>query len=273
MTQIRPIVSWSFEPCKKSRAWRSKELMLACAKLSLLSIAKFYGRPIVYTDIAGQQILCKLTDVCDFDTSLEGCFNNVPLEFWAYPKLLAYSFQNAPYIHFDLDFIVHQKFSDMLLQCDVAFQNFEPINETRHTYITDADTCDLKLPEIFHKYKLDLISPPNVGFLLINDMAFNKKYCDAAIGMVHQNSDADFSKMGDRYRINCIVEQQLLGLMLRKGGVGYMPFMPPTTSPLNHHFDHYLGTLKNAWATQKNLEPHVDASVKAATAQLNQLLS
>ena len=269
---IKPIVSWSFEPCKKSSAWQSKQMMLACAKLSLLSIAKHYGRPTVFTDFAGKSILAELTDCCDFDTALEGCFSDVPLEFWAYPKLFTYSLQDKPYIHFDLDFIVHQKFDQQLLSCDVAFQNFEPISETRHTYITDVDNCDLWLPEIFNRYKLDLISPPNVGFLLFNDMAFNKKYCDEAINMVKQNANFDFSKSKDRYRVNCIVEQQLLGLMLRKSGVSYMPFMPPTTSSLNHHFDHYLGGIKNFWATQKNLQPYIDDSVKAAAAKLNSLL-
>jgi len=270
---VQPIVSWSFEPFKKSRSWRKPELMLACAKQSLLSISRHYSTPIVYTDDIGKYILSILETDCQFDTVLEGCFKNIPTEFWIYPKLLTYSLQNRPYIHFDLDFIVHKQFHERLLSCDIAFQNFEPIKETADAYITDMSNCDLILPDIFNKYHLDKINPPNVGFLLISNMDFNKKYSQAALSIINDNLNYDFSKTNNRYRVNCIIEQQLLGLMLRTCGLTYMPFMDTIGNPRNQYFDHYLGELKNAWATCKELEQHVDTSVKQASAELAKLLS
>jgi hypothetical protein len=268
---MKPIITWSFKPWLAGRgsAWRSTSYFLACAQLAVQQIAKFYGTPTMYTGELGKEIFSRLGFQCEYQPIAEN--DRIPPELWMYEKLVTYSRQSEPYIHFDLDFVVHQRFNEDFLKAGVGFQNLETNMLERPYYLSKVDDR-LWLPEVFHKYDISRGHAFNVGVLLFNDLSFNEEYANAAIQACERNAevartyDAETGKM-----ITCIIEQQFLGLLAMDRRVQSAAVLNEPPNLCNSYFDHYIGSMKTMWRTEKLIQQFVTPEIIAAAEHLNEL--
>jgi hypothetical protein len=250
---MKCVATWSFTPFLESRGsgpWDFTHDMLACSVASIEAIYNIYGKPIIYTDTMGKEILSDLTDKATYINVYDGIYNNLSTNLWAYPKLLTYADQIDTYFHFDLDFIVKKDFGSKF-NCDVLFQVLEPIgrmfDEKRniHNIYNVSKVGHLyKLPEIFNKPNRDRISVANLGCLYMNNMKLNRIYTDTALKIVSDNIDV-FNTQPPLHI--CVVEQQTLSLVMDD-----MPELTFNTImsnewgeyPFNDYFVHFIGPWK-----------------------------
>lgn len=241
------IATWTFSPWLKDRGsiWQDTTDMLACSVASIESFNKIYGRPTLYTDTLGRNVFSQLTKNCDFIVDYDGIDNLVPNSLWAYSKILTYSKQLEPYLHFDLDFIIHKDFE--LSNFDIAFQSFEHISgQLEKIYNLGQVYKHYKLPSVFPRDKKELnsILCPNLGFLYMNDMKLNREYTDTAIKLVESNREV--FKTDKKLHI-CSVEQQTLGAVLqqyKKLKTKVLLANHNTDYPFNDNFIHFIGPWK-----------------------------
>lgn len=246
---MKPIATWSFSPWlhgKGSSVWHTTVDMLSCAVASIESFNKIYGRPTLYTDTLGRNVFSQLTSNCDFVVEYDGIDNLVPPTLWAYSKVLTYSVQRDPYIHFDLDFIVHKQLP--FIDCDIGFQSMEHIVKGNLTNIYNLGRVfeHYKLPSIFPRTRkeLDNVHCPNLGVLYMNNMKLNREYTETAMKLVELNKDV--LKTEHKLHI-CSVEQQTLGVVLqqhRKTVVKTLLNNHMTDYPFNDNFVHFIGGWK-----------------------------
>jgi hypothetical protein len=225
----------------------------------------------MYTDDFGRSVFERLRCECDYEIT-EQWPSDISKELWMFQKLKTYEAQTEPYIHFDLDFIVHQRFPESYLQNPGGFQNIETVSpEEVHVYLFEPHEA-LVLPEVFFKYDLMKVPAYNVGFLFFNDVQFSREYARAAIEMCVQNTPRIdlFPKEPDKY-LTCIIEQQLLGLMAHDRTAGLQPFLGRRESRLNAYFDHYIGHYKNTWRTKTFLKQYVTPEIQAIAGELDEL--
>jgi hypothetical protein len=245
--------------------------MLTSAILAIRRINQFYGRPTMYTDVFGRSVFERLECECDYEITAPWPAD-ISKELWMYQKLKTYEAQSEPYIHFDLDFIVHQRFPKTYLQEPGGFQNIEEIGlGLNHVYLFEPHEA-LVLPKVFSKYDLMKVPAYNVGFLFFNDLEFSREYARTAIEMCVQNTSRidSFPKEPEKY-LTCIIEQQLLGLMAHDRSAGLQPFIGPRESRLNSYFDHYIGNFKNTWRTKTFLKQFVTTEIQTIAAELDEL--
>lgn len=269
---LKPICTWSFDPWFKSPRWDSTEKMLACACASIISVNRYIGRPSIYCDSLTASVLDELAVPADFIVIYDDLYNKemVDSSWWMFPKLVTYSLQDQPYFHFDLDFVMLQPWPESIWECDVVFQNFEQWEHSGHIYLKSFAEAKLKLPDIFKRWKLTALRPPNVGFLMIKNMEFNKLYSSLAIETVKVNArSADQIEPGQL--ANCIVEQQLLGLLLREHLVSHRAFFNDQVTWMNRYFNHFIGENKNSQVAQRFLAPFISSKIKDQANRLNSL--
>lgn len=251
------VATWSFEPWLKSgrdskQDWHNTSELLCCAVASIESFNRFYSRPTVYTDSLGYEVLSQLTDSCDFKIVYDNLYDTIPPCLWAYSKILTYQAQTKPYVHFDLDFIIHNKL-DILTDTDVAFQVFEYMTDIKTGERTLDEVYNLgkhsqyyKLPNILKKSvsELDSIGYPNLGIFYISDMELNKQYTDLATNLVKDNLELFYTNK----RLNiCSVEQQTLGILLHEHpevNVKTLLKNHRTDYPFSDNFVHFVGNWK-----------------------------
>jgi hypothetical protein len=254
---MKCVATWSFEPWLNSsrdskQDWHSTSEMLSCFVASIESFNKFYSRPTIYTDSLGQQVLSQLTDKCDFVVAYDNLYDTIPSCLWAYSKILTYQKQNEPYVHFDLDFIIHSKL-DVLEDTDVAFQVFEEMIDPktndrtlRNVYNLGEHSKHYKLPNILCKsqQELDKIKCPNLGIFYIKDMELNREYTDLATRLVMDNIEL----FNTNKRLNiCSVEQQTLGILLHEHPEVTVKTLLNnhwTDYPFTDSFVHFVGNWK-----------------------------
>jgi hypothetical protein len=131
---------------------------------------------------------------------------------------------------------------------------------------------EIFLPEIFYRYDLTKVLYPNLGFLYFRDMNLNQEYCNLAIEMVKRNSTYKFELPKNLF-VNCIVEQQLLGLMIKERSKKYKTFINHRDKSVNENFHHYFNNLKNSPIARQNLSPYINRKVIDVAKYLQHLKS
>jgi hypothetical protein len=91
----------------------------------------------------------------------------VPLEFWAYGKLLAYCEQKQPFVHIDNDVFLFDPLANRILNADLCFQSHEPFKEKGYHYYNMLKKCWGRAPV---KPKAILENP-------VDDFAYNCGIC------------------------------------------------------------------------------------------------
>jgi len=70
---------------------------------------------------------------------------------------------------------------------------------------------------------------------------------------------------------NCIVEQQLLGLLLREHLVSHRAFFNDQVTWMNRYFNHFIGDSKNSQVARRFLAPFISSKIKDQANRLNSL--
>ena len=270
-SQLKPVATWSFEPWFEHPRWLRTELMLACCRASVTSVAQYLGRPTIYCDSLTQEILGALDLDCELLAVYDGVFHRdgVDPRWWMYPKLLTYAAQTQPYFHFDLDFVIKDSWPEWVWDSVVGFQNFEELETLSRFYITGPDEGGMILPQIFRRWRLTAIVPPNLGFVYQRDMEFNKLYSETALTAVRANGHR-FPELASGKEANCVLEQQLLALLLRENKIPCRAFLRDQRDHINRHFHHYIGSAKNLPMAAQHLEPLVDGRIRELARDLDQ---
>lgn len=281
---MTPVATWVFEPYLRKHAnlWTRTSHMLAAARLAIDNVARIYGRPRVYTDTLGRDILSELSTNADYIVCYDGLFAQVSPRVWMYPKLLTYQQQTQRYFHFDLDLICLAPFTGNVFNANIVVQNTESVIDelTAKSYNVDAVRDFYVLPEIYHRPDVEQVPVYNQGFFYIDDMGFNREYADTAIRIIQDNQDA----IRNREPVigPCVIEQQTLGLMLRDRPdlrVETLVEHKVKLARWNTEFVHYFGWAKNhdhpvakKWHDLW-LVPAIDKKILAIAAKINSLIT
>ena len=251
---MKYIATFCFAPWinkKGSSDWHTTEDMLACFTSSIEHIYQLYNKPVIYTDTLGKNILSELTDKCHFEVVYDKLYDEIPTHLWSYAKVLSYSMQREPYIHFDLDFILLKKLST---QHDILFQVYEHILGTNlhNVYNLGRLHQHYVVPKHFptDRKTYDETLCPNLGILYMNDMAINKEYTQTSINFVKDNIEV---LRGENKVHMCVVEQQILGIVLNRHKhikVKTLLNDHKTEYPFNDQFVHFIGPYRD-WETDR----------------------
>lgn len=246
--------------------------MLAAARASIESIMEYLGTPHIYCDSLGREILGALAPQAQYHVIYDDVFHQLGVHpgWWMFTKLLTYQRQTEPWFHFDLDFVMLRTWPSWVWDSDVGFQNFESWGDVGDFYLQAAEQTDLVLPDIFRRWRLNRVMLPNVGYLFCRNMEFGRLYADLAVDAVKQNGSYDPGQDQQR-ELNCVLEQQLLGLMLREQKVSCRAFYHDTVQWINPYFNHFVGPTKNSDVAEKFLRPRVDHVVRELALYLDSL--
>jgi hypothetical protein len=278
---MKPIATWSFEPWFRKSRWNRTDLMVASMRASILNIDEFFGKPTVYADTLTRDVIDYLGLNCDVVVGYDNIYekDGIDKEFWMYTKLLTYQQQKESFFHFDFDFILFRALPEDFFDGDLGFQHIEKQSDGI-TYLSNTD-YQIYLPDIFYRYDLEEVSYPNLGFLYFKDMNFNEEYCRIAIETVKKNSSENVIIPQKPLSINCIIEQQLLGLLIKEKKVNYKVFVegesftsrPNYQSLYNECFHHYVGKHKNGPIAEKYLNSYINKDVVTVSKYLQHLKS
>jgi len=104
--------------------------------------------------------------VTDYNNKLNE-MTDVSRFFWAYGKLLAYCEQQEPFIHFDNDVFLWQKFPKRILNAELCFQSHEPMDIAGYKYYNMLRPCFEAAP----------VKPKKIAENEVTDFAYNCGIC------------------------------------------------------------------------------------------------
>lgn len=237
-----------------STGWVKDEYVIASMLSSLDHIKQIGITPKVYCDKITKDILGELIDGVELYDVHTDLFvrDNVPKEFWAYPKMKTYQLQTEPYVHFDLDFIFKRKLNDKWFECDLLCQVWE------YPLLLDIEHDGMIFRDIYNKDHLEehwewseWWNKPNfskqralnVGILGMQNMELNREYCDLTFDWLDMNRDNLFEKP-KKIPFSCVFEQQALAILAKEKRCKVKTLQnsscddPPSTD----EFTHFVGS-------------------------------
>lgn len=249
------ISTWTFRPWLDGHRgpWPNTESMLAVMKASMNCALRAYETVTIYTDELSLGILEKLAPGVNFKIELNHAFNYVPTSYWAWPKLITYSLQNRPFLHFDLDFLFARQLPASLFDCNVLIQWWEKPGNFGFYNLAEVYN-QYRIPRQLETNQLDRIFSPNLGCFYINDLEFNRVYVDTVFELVDTNKDLLVSNP----IAMCSLEQQVLGILLYKNtDIKVQTLLPKQTLiPITNDFIHFVGEIKDRTSLPEIQELH-----------------
>lgn len=106
-----------------SEKWHDIDARIWSWFYSVDCITKIYGKPILYTDSFGHDLLIKTHKIQFRDVNV--CMDNLPQEFhffYWYAKYYAASLQNTPFLHIDYDVYLKEPVQENLSKADILFE-------------------------------------------------------------------------------------------------------------------------------------------------------
>ena len=88
--------------------FHSEDSFIKIFRESLENSKKFFEEVIIYTDIQGKDYL-KSLDIESIYIIIDYTIYDFNKEFWNFPKLISMNLQDEPFIHIDMDLILHEK--------------------------------------------------------------------------------------------------------------------------------------------------------------------
>lgn len=170
--------------------WFNSRFMLSSMVISVLNSYKNYGRVEMITDSHSKLWIEKLgLPFESIKTDLDE-LNKYDKNSWALGKIKAYSIQQEPFMHVDLDVILFEKFSTKFTSNELYVQNFEPFNiETYKTtymrYIKMLELQGTNLPIGFYDKQRAL----NLGIYGCNNLELNKLFCNSVFKFMDSNEN------------------------------------------------------------------------------------
>lgn len=200
--------------------WVRPEFHLMSWALSCLQLNELYGNVELYANSGAAKLLIDV---------LELPYNNVKIthdnldlandKLWALPKIYTYSLQEEPFLHFDGDVFVFERFTDALFNSELIAQNIEVATD----YYISTQKELVKYFAYFPKcVKADFdsrvpIKAVNAGILGGNNISFIKEYASEAFEYINRNIDYLSSINVDRF--NVFFEQHLFYSLAKERNV------------------------------------------------------
>lgn len=169
--------------------WFSSRFMLSSMVISVLHSYKHYGRVEMVTDSRSKLWIEKLgLPFESIKTDLDELHNKYDKQSWAMGKIKAYSIQDEPFMHVDLDVILFEKLSTKFTSNELYVQNFEPFNIEVYNsnyipYIEMLEVQSDNLPMGFYDKQRAL----NLGVYGCNNLEFNKLFYDSVFKFMDSN--------------------------------------------------------------------------------------
>ena len=249
------ISTWTFRPWLDGHRgpWPNTESMLAVMKASMNCAARAYESVTVYTDELSLPILTKLAPKINFEIKLNHAFDKIPTSYWAWSKIITYSLQTQPFLHFDLDFLFARPLKSSFFDCNVLIQWWEKPGNLGFYNLSEVYNL-YKIPQQLATDQLDQIYSPNLGCFYINDLDFNRIYVETVFELVDSNQDLLVSNPVTM----CSLEQQVLGILLYKNTDIRVQTLLPKQSliPITNDFIHFVGEIKDRTSLPEIQELH-----------------
>ena len=213
--------------------------------LSAYCAKHWFQKLTLYTDDQGVKDLDNLLPLFDeVNTDLQALHNKgVPRSLWAYPKILAYSLQEDPFLHIDNDVFLWERPPLEFLHQSLVCQSIEyklplykfcfekilksPIKSSFAPYFSFFKKF-LWLCGMYRKQTNNPILTPNFGIFGGTDVKFINYYCQKVFKILENKSNfAYFQKhdMGDSF--NAIYEQWLFAHLSFKNNKIVVPLLEP----------------------------------------------
>lgn len=212
---------------KKTSNWFNSRLMLSSMIISVLNSYKHYGRVEMVTDSKSKLWIETLglpfesikTDLDELD--------KYDRDSWALGKIKAYSIQEEPFLHVDLDVFLFEPLSQKLIENDLYVQNFEPfsIDSYRKTYlpyINLLENIGTDLPIGFADKKYAF----NLGIYGCNNLEFNKLFCSSVFSFLANNQEK-MKSIVPLHKLCVIWEQYFCAVIAHKSGLSVGTIIDP----------------------------------------------
>lgn len=257
---------------KKPGNWLNSRFMLSSIVISVLNSYKHYGRVEMVTDTRSKLWVEKLglpfesikTDLDELDRYHKNS--------WALGKIKAYSIQNEPFMHVDLDVILYEALSDKLVSNELYVQNLEPFttapyNKTYLPYIDLLKKHGENLPIGFYDTKHAF----NLGIYGCNNINFNNLFCDSVFKFIN-NNEKIFKTRVPLDKLCVIWEQYFCAVIADKMGLSIGTVIDPYyESPTESGYTHLLINKYNEKVAE-NFNEHVKIIYPKYYKSINELL-
>ena len=229
-----------------SSGWMSPEFNWMSWSLSCLQLTKLHGKVELYTNTYGKEVLIDILKLPYYKVhvvldDVKPCHPSL----WAYSKLYVYSLQEEPFLHIDGDVFLWERLPDNLLNVQIAVQNIEIDADNYYSGISEqVNNADFLLPDCITKQQLQekQIFAYNCGIVGGNDIAFIKKYTNAAFEFINSNAE-NITKLQTPEKLNVYFEQYLLYCLAKENNIQPTYYYQQAVGPMNyknHFFVNFL---------------------------------
>nr|WP_295864931.1 DUF6734 family protein [uncultured Chitinophaga sp.] len=201
------------DPLANTLGFPSPEFNWMSWALSAAQLHKLYGEVHLYTNDAGKEVLINRLRLPY--THVHTVFNEttVPAALWAMPKLLTYSLQKAPFVHFDGDVFLWEPMDKCLGEAALIAQNqehtasfYRPILQDLHqqgAWLPDCLTSAVTSEAPIVSYNAGIIGGSNIDFF--------HRYTNEAFRMIAENRSKP--AVLEHPEFNMIYEQVIFGML------------------------------------------------------------
>lgn len=204
---------------ENAHGWLNPQAQLMSWALSARTLCRNFEEVALYTDSEGARVLVDQLKLPY--TEVHVCYDNLrchPLH-WAYSKILAYSKQDAPFVHVDGDLYLPHGLSDTCLRGELIAQNEEEGSMYYKGMMSRIVERGLKAPAyLMEELGKDGIGSYNAGVLGGNDVEFIHSYCEEAARIIKDNGWDNPECPCPDMNNNLLFEQILFYVMARNCG-------------------------------------------------------
>jgi Family of unknown function (DUF6734) len=232
------------------RIWSKPLHHLLAWGLSVSAASRHYPDTVLITDLPGKRLLVDGLGLrfAHVSTELER-LKNVDPGWWALGKLVAYSLQDAPFVHLDTDVFLWKALPRYLVESPVFAQYPEGFHENGPYYrpqdIEWAFSQEgLKLPQewVWARENRSRFPAANCGILGGSDPEFLRYYAQTVVDLVMGPENAvAWSRLSDKRCYNIVIEQFFLSAC-----VEYHRFNPASRYR-SVHVNHLFSSWENAF--------------------------
>ncbi len=172
---------------RKTGGWLNVKYQYISYALSCLLAKKYAGPVHLYTDSYGKTLLIDLLKL-PFETVSTNLdvLDDCPSDLWALGKILTYQLQNEPFLHFDNDVFLWDRF-ERLSDSELIAQHLETGMDYYHSIVMDSIKNNFAMPSFITTSSNKKERAYNAGILGGKNLDFFCRYCEAALSFVDEN--------------------------------------------------------------------------------------
>ena len=228
-----------------SFGWNNPQTHLLSWTLSCLSLRKHHEEVVLYTDTEGCQTFIEKMHLPY--TEVVVCYDHLkcPEAHWAYPKLLTYARQDAPFVHVDGDLYLPQGLPKEFEEASLIAQNAEGGTDYYKQMMRGILEKQPILPDyLYQELTKESIGAYNAGVLGGNDLAFITQYCDEAFRVIKDNHLDDLDCKMVNVNNNLMFEQTLFYALVHKYGKHVSTVFPKNMMDNGYTYEEFCNILQ-----------------------------